>query len=108
MYLDIQSAYNDINLRTATFNSRRYIFDEAGGRIRTPDRLITNQLLYQLSYASASFLTIAYLLKICLVILGDRGSGSGVRGQGSGEKLEMAGVLTRNSTLNSQLPTLNS
>ena len=25
----------------------------AGGRIRTADRLITNQLLYQLSYASA-------------------------------------------------------
>ena len=26
----------------------------AGGRIRTPDLLITNQLLYQLSYTSAS------------------------------------------------------
>ena len=25
---------------------------EAGGRIRTPDLLITNQLLYQLSYTS--------------------------------------------------------
>jgi hypothetical protein len=28
-------------------------FFKAGGRIRTPDRLITNQLLYQLSYTSA-------------------------------------------------------
>ena len=26
--------------------------DGAGGRIRTPDLLITNQLLYQLSYTS--------------------------------------------------------
>ena len=26
----------------------------AGGRIRTPDLLITNQLLYQLSYTSSS------------------------------------------------------
>ena len=26
----------------------------AGGRIRTPDLLITNQLLYQLSYTSAT------------------------------------------------------
>ena len=28
--------------------------DGAGGRIRTPDLLITNQLLYQLSYTSIS------------------------------------------------------
>ena len=28
--------------------------DGAGGRIRTPDLLITNQLLYRLSYTSAS------------------------------------------------------
>ena len=28
----------------------------AGGRIRTPDLLITNQLLYQLSYTSVSTL----------------------------------------------------
>ena len=28
--------------------------DGAGGRIRTPDLLITNQLLYQLSYTSVS------------------------------------------------------
>ena len=28
--------------------------DGAGGRIRTPDLLITNQLLYQLSYTSSS------------------------------------------------------
>ena len=29
-------------------------FNGAGGRIRTADLLITNQLLYQLSYASAA------------------------------------------------------
>ena len=29
-----------------------YELDGAGGRTRTPDRLITNQLLYQLSYTS--------------------------------------------------------
>ena len=32
--------------------------DGAGGRIRTPDLLITNQLLYQLSYTSVSSLAI--------------------------------------------------
>ncbi|GEM_PF-1945153 len=34
----------------------------AGGRIRTPDLLITNQLLYQLSYTSTlnSFYNISY------------------------------------------------
>ena len=31
----------------------------AGGRIRTPDLLITNQLLYQLSYTSIS-ISVAY------------------------------------------------
>jgi hypothetical protein len=30
---------------------RRFL-EKAGERIRTPDRLITNQLLYQLSYTS--------------------------------------------------------
>ena len=29
-----------------------YSINGAGGRIRTPDRLITNQLLYELSYTS--------------------------------------------------------
>ena len=29
-----------------------YSINGAGGRIRTPDLLITNQLLYQLSYTS--------------------------------------------------------
>ncbi len=32
-------------------------FGGAGGRIRTPDLLITNQLLYQLSYTSLQRLT---------------------------------------------------
>ena len=32
---------------------RASLSNEAGGGIRTPDLLITNQLLYQLSYASA-------------------------------------------------------
>ncbi len=32
-----------------------FIFNGAGGRTRTPDLLITNQLLYQLSYTSISF-----------------------------------------------------
>ena len=63
----------------------------AGERNRTPDRLITNQLLYQLSYASASFLMIAHLLNICLIIV----EGSGMRGQGSKEKPEIVKVLTR-------------
>ena len=31
-----------------------YSINGAGGRIRTPDLLITNQLLYQLSYTSIS------------------------------------------------------
>ena len=30
--------------------------DGAGGRTRTPDLLITNQLLYQLSYTSVSLI----------------------------------------------------
>ena len=32
----------------------------AGGRTRTPDLLITNQLLYQLSYTSVSFKALDY------------------------------------------------
>ena len=32
----------------------RYLVGGAGGRTRTPDLLITNQLLYQLSYTSIS------------------------------------------------------
>ena len=32
----------------------------AGGRIRTPDLLITNQLLYQLSYTSEPLHQLAY------------------------------------------------
>ena len=32
-----------------------YSVSGAGGRIRTPDLLITNQLLYQLSYTSIPF-----------------------------------------------------
>ena len=31
-----------------------YSINGAGGRIRTPDLLITNQLLYQLSYAGTA------------------------------------------------------
>ena len=34
----------------------RYLVGGAGGRTRTPDLLITNQLLYQLSYTSVSTL----------------------------------------------------
>jgi hypothetical protein len=34
---------------------RTAFFMEAGGQTRTPDRLITNQLLYQLSYTSKLF-----------------------------------------------------
>jgi hypothetical protein len=41
---------------------------KAGGRIRTPDRLITNQLLYQLSYASVTLFIKAYLVGLCLAI----------------------------------------
>jgi hypothetical protein len=48
MYPDIQPPCSGI------INSYTYSVSEAGGRIRTPDRLITNQLLYQLSYASAT------------------------------------------------------
>ena len=33
--------------------SFKFVMDGAGERIRTPDLLITNQLLYQLSYTSA-------------------------------------------------------
>ena len=44
------------NLHSATvpsFSINELIFvDGAGGRIRTPDLLITNQLLYRLSYTS--------------------------------------------------------
>ncbi len=41
-----------------------YIIFGAGGRIRTPDLLITNQLLYQLSYTSeqpAKIIMLAHL-----------------------------------------------
>ena len=42
----------------------------AGGRIRTPDLLITNQLLYQLSYTSTKqlyYITIGF--KLCQYLL---------------------------------------
>ena len=35
--------------------------DGAGGRTRTPDLLITNQLLYQLSYTSANIFIVSHL-----------------------------------------------
>ncbi len=41
------------DLQSAPFgHSGTYPFYGAGGRTRTPDLLITNQLLYQLSYTS--------------------------------------------------------
>ena len=43
----------------------------AGGRIRTPDLLITNQLLYQLSYTSTNVLVLIYYITafhICQVL----------------------------------------
>ena len=41
------------DLQSAPFgHSGTLPYDEAGGRTRTPDLLITNQLLYQLSYTS--------------------------------------------------------
>ena len=39
----------------------------AGERNRTPDRLITNQLLYLLSYASAGIKSTAVLLRSAIV-----------------------------------------
>ena len=41
---------------SSVFTSLRLEKTGAGGRIRTPDLLITNQLLYQLSYTSVSTL----------------------------------------------------
>ena len=51
---DLQSApfgHSGIPPRLYTFSRS---CDGAGGRTRTPDLLITNQLLYQLSYTSAN------------------------------------------------------
>ena len=41
--------------------------DGAGERNRTPDRLITNQLLYLLSYASAGIKSTVVLLRSAIV-----------------------------------------
>ena len=50
-------------------SKRLYIIKiEAGGRNRTPDLLITNQLLYQLSYTSLSQQIVLYHIEIYLSI----------------------------------------
>ena len=41
--------------------ARNAIYDGAGSRIRTDDLLITNQLLYQLSYAGVDARKLPYL-----------------------------------------------
>ena len=41
----------------------------AGGRIRTPDLLITNQLLYQLSYTSVKRYQFYYFVSLTTCIL---------------------------------------
>ncbi len=51
---DLQSAPFD---RFGTYPDFRLVTARAGEGTRTPDLLITNQLLYQLSYASMSHLT---------------------------------------------------
>ena len=48
-----QQIYSLSPLATREF-PQIYEVDGAGGRIRTPDLLITNQLLYRLSYTSVS------------------------------------------------------
>ncbi len=50
----------DLLLHSRTGADNRFVrVDGAGGRTRTPDLLITNQLLYQLSYTSEFALQIA-------------------------------------------------
>ena len=68
----------------------------AGGRIRTPDLLITNQLLYRLSYTSKLILEV--LIALCSTIISRKkrfvnsffAAGAklffGLRGGGSGKK----------------------
>lgn len=46
-----------------------YSINGAGGRIRTPDLLITNQLLYQLSYASTQVMV--FIIHILLTFVKD-------------------------------------
>ena len=48
-------------------NGKLLIFNGAGERNRTPDRLITNQLLYLLSYASAGIKSTVVLLRSAIV-----------------------------------------
>ncbi len=43
----------EVSKQTRHFRSKPSIYYGAGSRIRTDDLLITNQLLYQLSYAGA-------------------------------------------------------
>ena len=57
---DLQSAPFD-HSGTPPYSALRVIAGQeggAGGRIRTPDLLITNQLLYQLSYTSGNPATV--------------------------------------------------
>ena len=49
-----QQIYSLPPLATREFSHIKFSIDGAGGRTRTPDLLITNQLLYQLSYTSVS------------------------------------------------------
>ncbi len=49
-------------------NSPMYEYG-AGGRTRTPDLLITNQLLYQLSYTSILFETVRFVFSVTSFII---------------------------------------
>ncbi len=50
---ETQQIYSLPPLATREFSHYSFLYG-AGGRTRTPDLLITNQLLYQLSYTSKS------------------------------------------------------
>ena len=51
---ETQQIYSLPPLATRELSHIHIVNDGAGGRTRTPDLLITNQLLYQLSYTSKS------------------------------------------------------
>ena len=56
MLTDLQSApFGRSGILPYTNPTEAGSFCGAGGRLRTPDLLITNQLLYQLSYTSIIF-----------------------------------------------------
>ena len=58
-------------LATREFSHIKLCFGGAGGRIRTPDLLITNQLLYLLSYTSMCHLRRLIIVSDMIIFVND-------------------------------------